>query len=357
MVPAAVGGVHGYGHINWNPLYTPLTMASGSKAVYAALGANSVVTVAKMGGFFATGSPAMLSESIHSAADVMNQSLLVLGMKTSAGRPTPDFPYGLAKDRFIWAMISAVGVFFLGCGVTVYHGVSSLLHPHESAGSPVIALGVLLFALVVEGWSFLVAVREVQAQAAGRPLRQFLGEMDDPLAAAVLLEDGAAVTGVILAMIGIGVSHLTGSPVFDSLASILIGLMLGVVAILLVRRNRELLLGAAPAGDLTAKIEALLEADPIVENIADIKATVFGSGAVRVAAEVDFDSRLLAQRRVDAMDLDAAWETVDGPAEFGAALTNFGEDLLDSMGAEVDRLEADIRAAAPSVAHVDLETD
>jgi zinc transporter 9 len=332
-------------------------MAGSGKAVYAALGANSVVTLAKVGGFLASGSPAMLSEAIHSFADVMNQSLLALGLRTSAGKRSEDYPYGMHRDRFVWALISAVGVLFLGCGVTVYHGVSSLFHPAETSGSLWMTLGVLGFAFVVEGATLLVAVKEVRGQAAGRPLLQFFREMDDPLAAAVLLEDAAAVTGVVFASIGIALSHVTGRPVFDSVASILIGLMLGVVAILLVRRNRQLLLGAAPAGGVTDRIEELLEADPAVEDVHDIRVVVLGSGAIKVAADVDFDARHLSKKMLGGMDLPAAWEKLDGPETLGQVLEEFGVRLVDSMADEVDRLEATVREVVPTATHVDLEAD
>ena len=333
-------------------------MAQGSaKAVYAAIAANGFVMVAKFVAFALSGSPALLSEGIHSLADVGNQSLLAFGMRSSAAPATAQFPYGYQRDRFVWALVSAVGIFFLGCGVTVYHGVDSLLHPHPPTASLWLTAGVLVLSAVIEGASLLVAVREVRVQAAGRPLRQFLAETDDPLAASVLLEDVAAITGVLLALVGVLVTHLTGSPAFDALASIAIGLLLGGVAIILVRRNRELLLGTTPSPELVDRAMDVLRSDPTVERLLRVKAVVLGSDEVHFKAEVEFDGHEIARRCLADADLEARWAELAGPDDLRRALVEFGDQVIEALGDEVDRLEQRLGEAVPDMTHVDLEAD
>lgn len=336
-------------------------MAGGSdKAVYAAIAGNSVVMVAKFAAFLASGSPGMLSEGIHSMADVGNQALLALGIRKSSQPPMPGFPYGFHRDRYVWALISAVGIFFLGCGVTVYHGVDSLLHPHYESGGEMIALGVLLFSFIVEGWTLLVAWRAANAARGSTPMLQFLRESEDPMVAAVLLEDGAAVLGVVLAAIGIGLAHFTGNPVFDSIASILIGLLLGLIAIGLIRRNRQLLLGEEVKVDTVNRMMSILEAQPEVgnvKNIKNVKTVVLGSGALRLAADVDFDGRAIARRLMQGKDLDALRVDWADDDVLHAWLEDFGEAMLEELGVTVDRIEKELRDNIPELAHVALEAD
>jgi len=333
-------------------------MAHGSaKAVYAAVIANSLVMVAKFFAFAVTGSPAMLSEGIHSVADVGNQSLLIVGLRKSSAPPTPEFPYGFHRDRFVWALISAAGIFFLGCGVTIYHGVSALLHPHPPHGAIGLSVGVLVFAAVVEGFPLYLAIRTVRRDAAGRPLWRYLTELDDPMAAAVLLEDSAAVLGVLLALVGILVAHLTGSPVFDAAASIAIGVLMGVMALVLAHRNRELLIGTSPADDATQRGAALLRDDPAVEQVRDVKAVVLGSDIVRFKAEVQFDGEEIARRALDDLDVEEAWEGLEGPDDLRDCLVSFGDQVVEELADTVDRLEAELAEEVPDVAYVDLETD
>jgi len=336
-------------------------MAGGSeKAVYTALAANSLVMVSKFAAFAATGSAAMLSEAIHSLADVGNQSLLALGIAKSSAAPTPEHPYGFERERFIWALISAVGLFFLGCGVTVYHGVSTLMKPDHGGDahlSPVILGSVLLFAFVLEGWALLVALRAVNEDRGDTPLLAYLRKSTDPMTTAVLLEDGIAVAGVVVASICIGLSIWLGSPVPDAVGSIVIGLMMGVMAVLLVNRNRELLLGEAPDPALVARISDVISAQPEVEGIHDVKAIVMGGGRIRFKAELDFDAVELTRSELEKLDLDGLAERVQSPEDLREVLADFGETMVDAIGAAVDRIEERAAAQVPELAHMDLEAD
>ncbi len=333
-------------------------MAGGStKAVYAAIGGNSVVMVAKFGAFLATGSGAMLSEGIHSFADVSNQTLLAIGIKKSERAADEDHPYGFARDQFIWALISAVGIFFLGCGVTLYHGVHALMHPEPLTNTET-ALGVLLFSFVVESWTLWVAWKAVSeaAKSANMSMRQYMVDGPDPMGVSVLLEDGAAVLGVMIAAAALGLALWTGNPVWDAVASITIGLLLGAIAIFLIYKNRQLLLGQSVSTERQQRLVDELTNDPVVENVSDVKATLIGSDVARFKAEIDFDGRAIARRHLDGLDLDSLFDQVKTRADLERILVEYGEHMVEALGDEVDRIEARLQAIDPGLQHVDLES-
>ncbi len=335
-------------------------MASGStKAVYTAIAGNSLVMVAKFVGFAMTGSGALLSEGIHSLADVGNQSLLALGIKQSELPPDEDHPYGYGGEQFVWSLISAVGIFFLGCGVTAYHGVHTLLHP-EPIESPGVALGILAFAVVVEGYALGVATVAIRKQAAkaGVPFWTYVREGPDPMAVAVLLEDSAAVFGVLLAAGSIGLGQLTGSLYFDGIASLLIAALLGGVAIFLVRKNRSQLLGKAVRPEVRERLVHVIADDPVVHGVLDVKATRIGADAVRFKAEVEFDGRAIARRHLSELgDLHAVYDGLANADDLAELLVSYANRITDALGDEVDRLEAKVRSEVPEARHVDLEAD
>jgi zinc transporter 9 len=337
---------------------------SSAKAVYAAIATNSVLSVIKLVAFGFTGSGAMLSEGIHSLADVGNQSLLALGIKKARKDADEDHPYGYGRDAFVWAMISAVGIFFLGCGFTLYHGLSSLWdhlhghsHPIESVG---VAVGVLVFSALLEGWTFWIALVEVRksAKAAQMSLRQYTQEGSDPMGVAVLLEDAAAVLGVLIALSCIGMYQLTGNPIWDSIGSIIIAILLGLVAVFLVKKNRSALLGRNVSGVQQSAVMGVLSSDPVVERFHDVKATVMSAESFRFKAEVDFDGRVIAQKLLDTRDMAALHaELRASPEALQAFLVEFGEEMLEALGDEINRIEERIQAEVPAAKHVDLEVD
>jgi len=337
---------------------------SSAKAVYTAIATNSVITITKLTAFGFTGSGAMLSEGIHSLADVGNQSLLALGIQKAKKEADEDHPYGYGRDAFVWAMISAVGIFFLGCGFTLYHGASALWdhlngnsHPLESIN---VAVGVLIFSVVLESWTLWIAVREVRksADAAGMTFKEYTTDGADPMAVAVLLEDAAAVLGVLIVLVCIGLYVLTGNPIFDAIGSLVIALLLGCVAIFLVSKNRSALLGRTVTQSKQEAVISVLEADPVVEHIHDVKATVMSAETFRFKAEVDFDGEEIARRALIDQDLTKISEDVAGsPEALERYLLGFGEHIVEALGDEIDRIEARIRAEVPEAKHVDLEAD
>lgn len=211
----------------------------GSRAVGAAILGNMGVVVAKLGGWACTGSGAMLSEAFHSLADLGNQCMLAIGLQQSLRAADSARPYGYGAEQYVWAMISGVSTFILGAGASVYHGVSLLLYPQTLEALPT-ACAVLGVCGVLESYTLSVAYREMSAEATkiGMTPMQYLTEGPDPLNPAVLLEDSVAVVGVGVAATSIGLTHVTGNPMFDAVGSIAVGTMMGAVAIFIINRNR-----------------------------------------------------------------------------------------------------------------------
>ena len=330
-------------------------MAKGSKlAVGAAIAGNSVVMVGKFVAFGVTGSAAMLSEALHSVADVLNQILLMVGIVRSSAPPDRQFPFGYGAERYVWALMSAVGIFFLGCGVTIYHGVTKLLHPHaiEQVGWAAAALGL---ALVVEGYVLYVALRAVKKDAKGKPFFPYLRREADPSAVAVILEDSAACLGVILAGTGIALAHFTGYHGWDAIASIAIGLLLGAVALWLIVRNRALLVGPAVPPEVRERILAAIDQHPAVEKIIRLKTRQIDLDTHRVAADIEFDGAVLADKLEH--KLREAYADIDSYEDFKAFADQFADDIVELLGDEVDAIEAAIVEVDPKARYLDIETE
>ena len=281
----------------------------GSKlAVVSALVGNFIVMIAKFIAFLVTRSGAMLSESIHSLADFLNQLLLLIGIERSNRRPDTDFQYGYGAERYVWALISAVGIFFLGCGVTLYHGITALLHPHpmHHYGTAMI---VLVFSFIVEAFVLVMAIRAMRKKAEHLPFFQYLRTQADPAGVAVILEDTAACVGIVIAFVAILMTQITGQPYWDALGSIAVGLLLGAIAIWLIHRNRELLVGAAMPSHLRQQVLQILQQNPTVEEVVDLRSRILDTETYRVKADVRFDGQELAKRMET--DLKAAFEKIE----------------------------------------------
>jgi zinc transporter 9 len=315
-----------------------------------ALAGNTFVTIIKLIAFVLSGSGAMLSEAIHSGADTGNQLLLFIGLKRGERQPDDRFHYGYGGERFVFGMLSAAGIFFIGCGITVYHGVESLISPHAPQLST-ITLVVLAVAFLIEGGVLLFAVRSVTEQRGTTPFFQFLRESADPATVAILLEDGAAVLGLLVACAGIGLTYATGSPLWDSLGSIVVGVVLGFVAIYLVRENRELLLGRAVPDGVEDRFVAILTRHPAVRALRDVKTHQLTPEAFKFKAEVTFNHEYLAARLSRALPSDLALEGAarDAGLRTVAALTT------ELIAAEIASIERAVRAEIPQARHIDLE--
>lgn len=328
---------------------------SGSKtAVAAAIGGNFMVMIAKFGAFAFTGSGAMLSEGIHTFADLLNQILLMVGIVRSDRLPDDAAEYGYRSERYVWALISAVGIFFLGCGVTVYHGISSLMHPHE-LDHIWWAVGVLLFSLALEAWVLYVAVKAVRAEAKGKPFIKYLRHEADPATAAVVLEDFAACLGILVALAAIVLALVTENPIWDAIGSILIGALLGFIAIWLIVRNSKLLIGISVPPSIREQLLHIIQQNPAVEEVVDLKTRILDTETFRIKADVRFDGEALAHKLEPS--LKDAWEKVKDFQDFRKFAQEYADDVVELLADEIDAIEKRIQENIPQAKHLDLEAD
>lgn len=330
--------------------------AGGSKlAVGSAIFGNFLVMCAKFIAFFVTGSAAMLSEGIHTLADVLNQILLMIGIVRSDKSADDVYQYGYKSERYVWALISAVGIFFLGCGFTLYHGISSLFHEGHELKEFGWAIGVLIFAFVVELIVLIIAVRGVQKAAKGKPFFQFLRKEADPAVVAVVLEDAAACLGVLIAMAAIILTQITHNPVWDAYGSIAIGILLGLIAIWLIKRNSELLIGASIPGHLREQVVKIIESNPAVEEIVDLKTRILDTETYRIKADVRFNGEALAEKLKP--QLKPAYEKIKSYDDFEKFTREFGDDIVELLADEIDNIEKRIQKSVPQAEHMDFEAE
>ena len=334
-------------------------MAGNSKSsVVIGVTANGIITIAKMIGAVASGSSALMSEAIHSIADTGNQSLLLVGLARSMRPADEKHPYGYARERFFWGLVSALGIFFLGAGVTLYHGITGLFHVHEVEYSW-LTWAVLGFSLLLESYAGGAALRGVMrdAKSAGIPLRRYLKEGRDPTITAVLLEDGAAVVGVLIAIVTMGLSQLTGIVAFDAVGSILVGLLLAVVALVLVRQNRVFLTIRSVDDELSEKLKTAIRGHDTVEQLDNFRAVMLGVDSFHLAADIDFDGRKVAAKILTEDDLAAVKARLGDDEALRAWIGEFSERVLQRIAKEVDALEGKVRDVSNQAAVVHLESN
>jgi len=263
-------------------------MSHGSKkAVLAAVTGNSLVTLAKFIGFALSGSSALLAEAVHSLADTANQALLYLGLRRSERAADKEHHFGYGQERYFWNLISAVTIFFLGCIYTIMHAAGQLQHGHvpELSLLPFLIIG---FAFVVEGTSFYIALTEFRRQSieAGKSFRVYFVETRDPTTMAVLIEDAVAVIGLVLALTGMGLAAWTGSAIFDGIAAICIGLLMGALAFFLAATNRKYLLNRSD-DEVNEIATKLWRADDQVQKVQRVNSIVLSPEDTLLMAEVE----------------------------------------------------------------------
>ena len=299
-----------------------MASASSKKAVYAAIGGNLAILLTKFAAAFITGSSAMLSEAIHSLVDTGNGLLLLLGIRLSKRPPDASHPFGYGKELYFWTMVVAILIFAGGGGVSIYEGVVHILHPNP-LDDPTVAYIVLVLAAVFEGFAWSVAFREFRALNPGMPIWPAIQASKDPTTFTVLFEDTAALLGLLVAFLGLFFGHLLNNPYLDGAASVIIGIILTVVAALLAYESKGLLVGEGVDKQTAARIRALAEADPAVEQMTRALTMYFGPHDILLALDLQF------RKELSAADVEAT----------------------------VDRLEASIRAAYPDITHIFIEAE
>jgi zinc transporter 9 len=208
-----------------------------SNSVSISIATNTAISVSKGFGWLVTGSPTLFAETVHSLADVGNQVLLKVGEIRGRGGPDDAHPFGRGQEKFFWALVSAVSIFFIGCGINVYHGIHALISPEAAGAFSPLVIGLLVLALALESWTFVVALRELGGWSGIRHNRH------NTTVLAVLLEDAVALLGIVLTLIVAGSSHFIGPrPEFDASVAIAVGILLGVMAVFLAAMNRRILI-------------------------------------------------------------------------------------------------------------------
>lgn len=326
----------------------------GFVAVAFALVGNGFIAVLKLIGFFISGSSALFSEAVHSFADTLNQALLMIGIKKSAKLPDEEFSYGYGRERFVWALISACGVFFIGAGITVYHGINSLVHHEEIEIGPIVFV-ILAVSFAVESFTFFIALRELKKANRKMKLMEAL-KHGDPATAAILYEDGVAVLGVIIAFFSTILSKLTHNFLWDGIGSIIIGVLLGIVAIILINKNREFLIAKSVPEKVKKKIIKILEADPSIEKVIDFKSAILDIGRFRVKCEVEFNGTGLLKEIYKDDFLKQEYELVKKDyGEFAKFCADYVDRVPRLIGNKIDEIEKNVQKQVPEIKHLDIE--
>jgi cation diffusion facilitator family transporter len=298
-----------------------VSASGGSKAIIAALGANLGIAVIKFVAFGITGSSSMLAEGVHSVVDSGNQGLLLKGGRSARRAATPEHPFGFGRDRYVYGFLVALMLFSAGGLFAVYEGVEKIRHPHH-LDSPTIAFVVLVVAVGLEGFSLRTAVVESRHHKGDDTWFGFIRHAKNPELPVVLLEDVAALTGLVLALLGVGITVLSDEPVWDGIGTTAIGALLITVAVVLVIETKSLLVGeSASPGDL-ARIESGLRG-PGVDRIIHLRTMHLGPDELLVGAKLSMPP--------------------------GATLPQIAQAIDDA--------EARVRSAVPSARVIYLEPD
>jgi cation diffusion facilitator family transporter len=268
--------------------------AESTLTVLVALGANLGIAVLKAIAGLVTGSASILAEAGHSVADTVTELFLLTALHRSQKPADIRHPFGYGKERYFWSLIAAVSIFLSGAVFAFVEGVRSLTEPSAAQESTLSAYLVLTLAFGIEGVSWVQAMRQVRAEAtaSGETVRQYLRTSDDPTVKTVLLEDSAALVGLVLAFAGVGMHQLTGSGVWDGVASLAIGVLLAAVAYILGRANLGLLIGQQAHAKLLRALHAKLEEQLEVDAVVDLLSMNTGTGSVLLCARIDFAGSL-----------------------------------------------------------------
>ena len=262
-------------------------------AIWSALAANLAIAIIKFVAAWFTGSSAMLAEAIHSVVDTANEWLLLLGLRNSQQPASAVRPFGYGRELYFWAFIVAIFIFAIGGGISLYEGFEHLRHP-TPLRDPTWNYVVLALAFCFDGASFLVARRTFNAQRGRRPFWTAFRASKDPSIFVVLFEDAADLLGLLVAFLGVFLSHHFNNPALDGVASLAIGLILLVVAGLLLRENKSLLLGEPAEPELLAQLTALARADAAVVSTAPPLSSYLSPHDMLVVLRVEFRPELSA---------------------------------------------------------------
>jgi cation diffusion facilitator family transporter len=294
----------------------------GNRAVFAALGANLGIAAAKFIAFAFTGSASMMAEGVHSVADSGNQGLLLLGRSRSQRAETSRHPFGYGRERFFYAFVVAVVLFTVGALFSLYEGWHKVSDPHQIE-EPIWAFGVLVLGILLEGYSFRTAVKESNRTRGEQNWVTYIRRARAPELPVVILEDFAALIGLVVALVCVGLAVITGNGVWDGVGSIVIGVLLAFVAVVLAVETKSMLIGESAVGEIEKKITAELESVDEIDRVIHLRTLHTGPEELLVAVKV--------------------------------AVTS--DDTAAEVARGIDAAESRIRAAVPMARHIYIEPD
>ncbi|PTL71612.1 cation transporter [Rathayibacter caricis DSM 15933] len=299
-----------------------MSASGGGRAILAALTANLGIALTKFVAWFFSGSASMLAEGVHSLADSGNQLLLLLGGRKSRRAADAEHPFGYGRERYVYAFVVAIILFTVGGVFSLYEGVDKITNPHEleNVWLPILVLAV---SICLEGYSLRTAVKESNRSRGTQSWFRFIRRAKAPELPVVLLEDAAALTGLTFALLGVGLSAITGNAVFDAIGTLMIGALLIVVAVILGIETKSLLVGEGASDADADALRSAIESGEDVERVIHMKTLYLGPDELLVAAKVAF------------------------PAA----------ETLEHVAAGIDAAEQRIRAAVPAARVVYLEPD
>lgn len=279
-------------------------MAGGGEGVgyiIRALVANLAIAAAKGVGAFITGSGAMLAETLHSLSDCVNQLLLLLGLKQARRPPDDRYPLGQGRNLYFWSFMVAMLLFLGGGAYSIYEGIHKLQHP-EPLTSPQIAIGILGFALAIEGWALAGAYKAIKERKGNRPLFRYLRETKDSDLVVIFGEDGAACLGLLLALVAVIIAWVTGDATFDAIGTLCIGVVLIAVAVFLAIEVKSLLLGEAADPVLLSVLDRVAKEDANITGVLRAITVQQGPGEVLVACKLGFRDGVSGKQMIEAIN-------------------------------------------------------
>jgi cation diffusion facilitator family transporter len=299
-----------------------MSTAGSKRAIIAALLANAGIAVAKFVGFLITGSSSMLAEAVHSVADTSNQGLLLWGQRQAGKAADALHQFGYGRSRYFYSFVVALVLFTLGAAFALYEGYEKIIHPHELT-SPFVAIAILVVAIGLESYSFRTAIVESRPLKGSSTWWRFIRTSRNPELPVVLLEDTGALVGLVLALAGVGLTMLTGNPIWDGIGTLCIGALLAVIAVILMIEMHSALIGEGATTQEDENIRAAVEQTTNVDRLIHLRTQYFSPEELLVGAKI--------------------------------ALTP-GTDLA-TVAATIDGAEAAIRAAVPAATIIYLEPD
>ncbi len=267
---------------------------SSNKTIYAAMGANLAIAITKFIAAAITGSSAMISEGIHSVVDTGDQLLLLLGISRSQKPADDSHPFGYGQELYFWTFIVAILIFAIGGGMSIYEGITHLINP-SPLEDPIWNYIVLGMAILFEGSSWTIALKEFLPTKGKQSFWQAIKNSKDPTVFTVLFEDSAAILGLLVALTGIFLGHLFNNVYFDGVASIIIGIILAIVAVVLARESKGLLVGESAAPQTIANIRSLSKTEPGVQEVIRVLTMQLAPKEVLLNLEIQFSKNLTGE--------------------------------------------------------------